>query len=124
MSIVEHPLWPEIRPYVRIERYDRDGGHGHPRYRIEVDPPNADRSAAWQVVMMRCVACGAPMHPIRERAPANNKRGNPRHLFYAATCPLRIRMGCARSAAARDEYLRVRADVEQQTRVRAQTLFG
>jgi hypothetical protein len=112
MSIVDHTLWPEIRPYVRIERYDRDGGHAHPRYRIEVYPPDTGRSADWQDAMMPCVACGALMHPIRQRA-ATNKRGAPRHLFYAATCPLRVRMGCARSGAARDEYLRVRADLER-----------
>jgi hypothetical protein len=114
MSILTHALWPELAPYFRIERYAPDGGHKRPRIRIEVralPPALHDRVTTAE---MPCVACGAPIRFVRDRAAAP-KRGSPKpHLYYAATCELRVSMGCARGAAARDEYARVRQVLERE----------
>lgn len=104
MSLLDHPRWPEIAPYVRVETYSRDGGHHHPRHRLEVlRPPNIRR---FTDVHMPCVACGALIHPIRLR----NGRGRV-HCYLAVTCSLSVRYACARSRAAAVEYERIVAAV-------------
>ena len=124
MSIVQHPMWPELAPYIRIEMYGRDGGPDTPRHRIEVVPPDRDTSVRWQALEMPCVACHRLMHPIRARAPAKNTRGWPRHLYYAATCPLDVRKGCSKGKAAEEEYDRVKEAVGvRPSRPKAPLLF-
>jgi|SRR5262245_7810358 len=103
-------LWPAIHPLVRIQRYDRDGGHRHPRHRIEVaDPRDSRLRVALLALEVPCCACGRTMHPIRER-----RGGSPtRHTLYVAVaCPLPVRVGCARGEAAHLEYERIIAAVE------------
>jgi hypothetical protein len=98
--LLAHPLWPLIRPWVKIQTYDRDGGHADPRHRIELDAPDNDAfRAVVLAVTVPCVACGAVIHPIRSRAA--DTHGN---LYIAVTCPLNVRMGCARGGAASDAY--------------------
>jgi len=106
VSILQHPIWPELQPFVRIEIYDRDGGHEHPRHRIEIDtPPSGILLRKFLAVEMPCVVCGRTIHPLRER----EGRG---HLYYAATCSLDVTFACARSAAARVEYDAIKAAVD------------
>ena len=97
MSILTHPLWPELRPYVHIGVYGRDGGPDNPRHRIDVRTPDSGvvlrRLLA---ITMPCVVCQRPIHPVRTR------RKGP--LYYAATCSLDVSYACARSAEARTEY--------------------
>lgn len=101
MSILAHPDWPFIASFIRIETYARDGGHAHPRHRIEVETPSSgiDLRRLFAVTMP-CVACGRVIHPIRTRA------GWAR-LYFAATCALDHTYACARGTAARDEYTAV-----------------
>lgn len=107
MSMTKHPLWPQIREYVRIEIYSRDGIK-HPRMRIEFKSgmPHRLRSRLLAATMP-CVACGSRIHFARTRA-AKTKRGTPhQHLYYAVTCPLDVNIGCSRGKAAAAEYSRV-----------------
>jgi hypothetical protein len=101
VSIVFAPIWPELKQYLSVEIYDKDGGHLDPRIRImfrEVPVELALRACS---VVMACVTCERPMFPIRKQ------EGSPwESLYYAATCPIGQRMGCARSKPARAEYER------------------
>ncbi len=108
MSVLSHPLWPTLRPYIRIERYAPDGGHRHPRIRIEVlsMPPSVERTMT--KATMPCVACGASIHFVRTRRPS--KRGSAvGHHYFAPTCPLEDNVACSRGAEAHAEYERIRA---------------
>lgn len=102
------PRWAELRPYLRIESYDRDGGHRHPRHRIEFRgvPMNlALEALAYQIP---CVACGELVQPFRERLTRNPRprAGAWIHhgFYYAPSCTLRHRIACSRGAAASREY--------------------
>lgn len=98
MSLVGHEQWRNIAPFLRIETYDRDGGHAHPRHRIEASDNDDPKLRAFLLsVTMPCVACGSEIHPVRER---NGRPG----LFVSVTCPLAESIGCARGAAASREY--------------------
>lgn len=106
-SLVSSPMFAELAPYIRIETYARDGGHQHPRKRIELAahaPPQVVASAL--ALQMPCVACGSIMHPFRQRSAAS-KRSHHAHVYFAAACPLDVNVGCSRGHEARDEYLRV-----------------
>lgn len=109
VSVTSLPQWPEWRRYFRLEVYARDGGHAHPRVRIEVNPP-ADRQREMLQALMPCVSCGRNIHPIRFRG--DSLRGGSGHLYFAATCPLDVNIRCSRTAAARREYMTVKADIE------------
>jgi len=119
-SVTEHPLWPQLRPLVRVERYDRDGGHRHPRHRIEVlDPADRSTRARLLAIEVECAAgCGRLIHPIRERRAWGT-------LYLAVACELSRRYGCARGRAAHDEYDRIVAAVSNWTDPRQPALlFG
>lgn len=94
-----------IKRFIKIETRKS----AQPGNRIELESwtpaPVVREALAFE---MPCVACGAPIHPFRQRGDEN---GN---LFYAATCPLAVRIGCSRGQAARDEYRRVVAAVGEQ----------
>lgn len=103
--LTEHPIWPDLLPYVHIEPYARDGGHEHPRHRIEVRRMPAELLAAALAVEVACCACGNPMHPIRLR------RGAPSGAYYAASCPLDVSLPCSRGPEARADYTRMVGEV-------------
>lgn len=99
MSLVYLPIWDEIRHYLSVEIYDKDGGHLDPRIRIMfrgVPVPLAERASR---AVMACVTCGRSIFPIRRQEGSSWES-----LYYAATCQIAVRMGCARSAPARAEY--------------------
>lgn len=107
-SIVDHPVWPAIRPYVVIQHYGRDVGPRGTRWRIEVCPPSWPTADAWLTLETPCCAeCGRSMHPFRQR-----QDGSWRQIYFAAACPASVSLSCSRGKLAADEYLRVRADVE------------
>jgi hypothetical protein len=112
MGLHEQELWPEIMPFLRVEVVHKDGGAKRPRIRIEVRPLPDGLKARVLAMTMPCVACGLPIHPIRDRHgewARGGRSGNPAEkLYYACSCPLSVNVGCARGKAAREEYLRFR----------------
>ena len=102
--LLAHPFWPLLVPWVQIQTYDRDGGHRHPRHRIELRAPDLDTfRAAVLGIVVPCVACGRDIHPIRARHAAH---GRP-PLYIAVSCTLHDRLGCARGAAASGAYTEI-----------------
>lgn len=95
MSAINQAWWAEVRPYLHIEEYTREGGSTNPRCRIELRAP-ASEWPRLLGVWMPCVKCGRAIHPIRER-----KGGSP---YFAAACPLNVNVACSRSRAAAEEY--------------------
>jgi len=118
-SVTHHPLWPVLQPLIRIERYDRDGGHRHPRHRIEVlDPGDRGVRARLLAIEVECAAaCGRLIHPIRERHGWGS-------LYLAVACELSRRYSCARGRAAHDEYDRIVEAVLDCPDPQQPTLFG
>lgn len=104
-------VWEDIREYLVVDVYDKDGGHVDPRIRIGFDnlPELMGRKLVF--LEMPCVACGRPIHPLRRR------EGDPwSRLFYAPTCPLAVRLACSRTRAAELEYQRFKGlSVPRQT---------
>jgi len=101
ISIVFHPIWKRLEPYLLVDVYDKDGGHDDPRIRIGFPdlPENFGRELVF--LEMPCVTCRRPNHPLRRREGDGFDR-----LYYAPTCPLTVRMACSRSRAAELEYER------------------
>jgi len=100
MGILSHAKWNDIKPFLKIEEVAGDGG----RVRLEIKDVPPTHRAQFLALVMPCVACGAEIHPIRERSGSKHQVGKLSHLYYACTCPLEVRMGCARGKAARTEY--------------------
>lgn len=109
-SLRLHSLWPEIRPYVAIER----DASSSTRVRIEIRSLPRDVAAMALEMRVGCVSCGRPVHPVRVRKEPGNKRDESvgHGLYVAVACPLAVNVGCSRGRAARDEYLRIEADVQ------------
>jgi len=103
VTFTEHPLFPKLRPFVRIELYSRDGGHKNPRFRINFNPMPTGLHVEAMELETHCVSCGRRINPVRDSA---------RGVYFAATCPLAVNIACSRSSKARDEYKRVRDAVE------------
>jgi hypothetical protein len=123
-SIVESKLWPELREYIQIQLYDRDGSTVDPRVRIEFlpMPPELQRRAL--ALRVKCCRCGSPIFPVRRRGEAQRGQ-SAQHLYFAAACPLDVNVGCSRGNDAREEYKRVRAEAEKHGRPSRQLgLFG
>lgn len=107
-ALSQHQLYKKLEPFLKIEVYAPDGGHKHPRVRIEwkTIPPLLLAQAL--AATMPCVACGSSIAFVRQRKTSG--RGSTGRFYYAPTCPLTVSIGCSRGAAARDEYLAVRAE--------------
>lgn len=65
MSIIAHPIWDRVRPYLTIDHYDRDGGHVDPRIRIGFSNMPQALGAEAAYVQMACVEpdCQRPINP-------------------------------------------------------------
>ena len=102
MSILAHPEWPRIRPFIRIDYYGRDTSRHKTRFRIELkNVPKGD--APWLLaVRIPCVACEKIIQPIRGR------NGKATHLYYGCSCSPPHQRG----RAARDEYNAVEAHIK------------
>lgn len=107
MSFTTHPEFQAIRPFIRVIPTGKDGSVTHPRNRIELDPkaPPDIRKLALSVTMP-CVHCGKKIHPFRKRA-AKNERASVPSIYFAACCPIDVRIGCSRGKAASSEYARI-----------------
>lgn len=104
MSLIDHPIWPELVPLLKAQRYDRDGGHAHPRYRIEVKlPPERALLAKVLALEIPCAKCRRLITPIRTRKGS----GHFANWYLAVSCELRQRYSCARSRASAEEYVRI-----------------
>jgi hypothetical protein len=100
MTLTNHPLWPNLLRFVRVQTYDRDGGHGNPRHRLEVRRPD-DGTTRDQLLAMEvgCATCGRLMRPVRPRGD--------RSMFLNVACELSHSYACARTARAHREYERI-----------------
>jgi hypothetical protein len=110
-GLLGQPFFAEIRPYMRLEFYDRDGGHKDPRVRIAC---HRMPDKLWARVLeheMPCVSCGKAIHPFRDRQRGAQPRSDKQHVYYAATCPLSVNISCSRQDPSSDEYRRVRAEL-------------
>lgn len=104
-ALLAHPLWPSLRPYVVVQRTAR-----HTRLELRGLPP--DLAARALAMVVPCCACGAAVHPVRQRvAPGARARTSVAGLYLAVTCELHVRMGCARGRAAKDAYSAIRREV-------------
>ncbi len=103
MSITIHPIWYRIRPYLTVDRYDRDGGHEDPRIRIGFSGMPTQLGVEAAYIQMPCVepSCQRPINPLRRREGDDWSR-----LYYAPCCPVTTRASCSRGGAAADEYNR------------------
>lgn len=107
MTLLQHPIWPSLLPYVTVETYSRDGGPSHPRHRLEVVPPSIRRlHDAFLGLSIGCARCGRPIHPIRVRQASGSR------WYLNMTCELAVNMGCARSRAASQAYEAIVAAVQ------------
>lgn len=86
MTILEHPLWGELLPYLYIRR-GATGVNGA-RHRIEV---RQDAPASVFRLKVDCAHCGRSIFPIRRDA-----RGA---WTFNVSCPLAVRVKCARMPA-------------------------
>jgi|SRR5262245_561334 len=98
MSIVLHPIWPKLQPYVRIEA-DRISG-----YTLAVVTP-VDPILLRQFLntFLPCAFCGMMMRPIRRQPGHDNVSFGP--LYLSASCGLD---SCNMSADVRDEVDAIR----------------
>ena len=88
-DFVNTELFQELKPYIVIQVYDRDGGHKKPRKRIELRAGMPRELVVKALAFTaHCPACGRRMSPFRLRSRAGNQRGgNPQHIYFAAACP-------------------------------------
>lgn len=102
-SITEHPFWKEIKPFVRFEIYRREGGGSrNPRFRIGLSNSITHELACEALlVKIGCATCGDSISPFRFR-----DKGR-KNIYFAATCPLRVSIGCSRSSKASEEYKKI-----------------
>ena len=107
-KVLEHPLFLALCKFVKVEIYDRDGGHAHPRFRFEwIKSTLEDVNRAALEIECGCARCGATIHPFRRRKPSNERGLG--HVYLAVTCPLNVNVGCARSRVAADTYTAIAA---------------
>lgn len=109
MGITHSKNWKKFSPYIKIQKYVREGGGSkNPRFRIEI----SNKTPADIVTLMleeevNCVACGGLIHPFRQRQkfnPKTKQRGKPGALYYACACPMNESIGCSRGDKAKEEY--------------------
>jgi hypothetical protein len=104
VSITRLPIFERLRPFFDIQLCVQDGSQRNPRIRIEFKGLPPDLEAEALKLSMPCVACGGSIHPIRSRNSAPKRGWRDANLYYAATCPLAVNIGCSRGGRARDEY--------------------
>lgn len=106
MSILNHKLWPQLKPFVEIE-FAKKGDSAKPRIRIEIAALPTNLVGVALKATMPCVACKKEIHPVRARR-AQSKRSNAGGFYYAPTCALKDNVACSRGKAAAKEYENVR----------------
>lgn len=105
MSLLDHSrAFLEFAPYLIIEEYGRDRSGDGPRFRLELKGAPPDVQQAALNFRMKCVACDHYIHPFRQRKKSVS-------IYFAATCPLDVHVGCSRGDKATREYKAVAAAV-------------
>jgi len=95
MSLVDHPLWQEVRPYARAECTARPGP-----WRLEVmRPSSVAQVSRWLSIQVPCASCHHLMHPIRIRPDSS--------LRIAVACPHDVNEGCSKGCKATQEVERI-----------------
>lgn len=102
--LVSSVLWSRMKPYLFVIPYDKDGGHADPRVRIEFRDLPDHLSHEAQFLVLPCITCQRPSHPLRRR-----EGDGPDRLYYAPACPIGVRVACSRSAPAHEEYERFKS---------------
>jgi hypothetical protein len=96
MTLFEQPIWNQLKPFAKLDA-GRDNLDLHKL-------PDDLRDVALKVEST-CVACGAPIHPLRARVKSKRSRvggsQTEKRLFYAPTCPNEKNPGCSRTQVAR-----------------------
>lgn len=110
--LVDHGHWPQVLPFVVVEDCSHEDGS---RFRLELKSLTPGLASIALAMTVRCVACGADIHPIRSRKAPKNKRSETvgHGLYVAVACPLAQSIGCSRGRCASDEYQRLRRLVEE-----------
>lgn len=97
-----HPAWPLIKAHLVVENWplavESTARLPTRLERLEIDRTGMpiEEQLALLAIEMKCVACGDLIHPIKKRA-------GWRTLYVHVTCDTSLKMGCARSKAARQE---------------------
>lgn len=103
VSLIFHPIWPNIERYLHVVECANDGGTADSRIRIEfLDLPER-MMRELVTIQMPCVNCERPNHPLRRR---DGDAWDMGRLYYAPACPITVRMSCSRGRAAELEYER------------------
>lgn len=112
-KLIEHPLFPSLVDCIKIETYARDGGHHHPRKRIEFDPGPMRYEQLLQAleIKVKCCRCNRAIHPLRSRKGSSNRMEVSRNIYIAVACDLETDVGCSRGRAAREAYIEITAEV-------------
>lgn len=99
-SILEHPIFEELKPYFVLEPYLREGGgSANPRYRIWVRGMPQELEIKALKIQIECSKCHEPINPIRN--------GSVRGLYLAHSCLLEERVACSRSPLTAEEHKRI-----------------
>lgn len=97
----------ELKRFIKIYHVNHDTENG--RIRIEI---TKGMPLELLGIQMPCVACGETIHPVRKRHGKPKRGRDIGRLYIAVTCELSENVGCSRSAEARDEYCRIKDDIE------------
>ena len=119
-SIVDHPLWPELRPYVKIQYCPQDTvvkkTGRKPRFRIEFRKLPAELAVKALDIMVACPACGKAHDPVRQRK-GKAKRPEAEKLvgaiYYGATHRIKENESCSKGNASSVEYQRIESDINE-----------
>jgi len=86
-TILGHPFWPLLLPHLYIAQEATDPSEAEHRVEVHKTCPPAVLD-----IVVQCAHCGADIHPVRETK---------RNLWtFNASCPLAVKVGCARSSEA------------------------
>lgn len=100
MRIDEHPLWPELLPYVFIRSHNNAKS---PRFEI-VNCPE-DKLSTFYKMQTTCSFCEEPIHPIRQGVDSLGGRYN---IYMAFSCPLKKNIRCSRTPKTSHEVTRIK----------------
>lgn len=94
-------LWRTLAPYIRLERYQREGGGSrNPRFRLELKASTPEQVVEQSLnALTKCASCGEKIHPVRKRSGGK--------YYIAVSCPLTVNVACSRHPSASSEYKRV-----------------
>jgi hypothetical protein len=99
MNLLEHPQWPELKPYVKLDPDMQTIDGDNVRYRINL---TGELPEYLRDITIPCPKCGEAIHPVRG-------------TYVALSCPLGVRIGCSRSKVVKVAVAEVVANVLETT---------